>query len=282
MFKNILDLGKRRRRRKNNNIRRFRDHIPKEPVIVNDYSPPVTPIPDYKIIIIGTVLGINKQGEEVMYMSNDTYQKYFERLGQVHLVSCYSPVVHDCDLLVLPGGADINPLRYGQKPSYDVGAPNLAYEWFDKYMLPQYIANGTPIAGICRGFQDVAVEFGCELIQHKEMLPRSVKVGNYKQQHKIVGNRSKVVENLEFTERFAERFQSFSTGINSLHHQIVAPELSDDILPVAYSREYGNLELLTVRGRNIAAFAYHPEELVDKRLADYVINSLIKQEVAGW
>jgi len=72
----------------------------------------------------------------------------------------------DLDLLILPGGADVDPLRYNQKPYYYTQNPNIHYEYWDRFVLPTYIENRIPIFGICRGFQTLNVHYGGSLSQH--------------------------------------------------------------------------------------------------------------------
>jgi len=57
----------------------------------------------------------------------------------------------DLDLLVLPGGPDVDPMRYlDQDDDFSLwnGKPCVFKERFDKILLPQYIENRTPIFGI--------------------------------------------------------------------------------------------------------------------------------------
>lgn len=98
-----------------------------------------------KIIgIVGHSTGENTFGTRKSYM------EYFSQFGNVVILSPSDKVV-DLDLLVLPGGEDVDSSRYGQKPSFFNTAPNGYFEYFDKVMLPQYIEKNTPIFAICRG-----------------------------------------------------------------------------------------------------------------------------------
>lgn len=87
--------------------------------------------------------------EEVLL--NQAYVTYFRQFGEVILIDPANQNVQDVDLLVLPGGADVNPLNYNEFPHALTGKPNLAIEYFDKFILPKYIESNTPIFGICRG-----------------------------------------------------------------------------------------------------------------------------------
>jgi len=75
-------------------------------------------------------------------------------------------VVGAIDGLVLAGGADLNPARYGQAPDPHVTS------WYDDRdaselrVLAAADARGIPVLGICRGMQLMAVAAGGALVQH--------------------------------------------------------------------------------------------------------------------
>lgn len=70
------------------------------------------------------------------------------------------------DGLLIAGGADINPARYGQEPDPHV------VRWYDDRdawelaLLQAADAAGMPVLGICRGMQLMAVAAGGTLVQH--------------------------------------------------------------------------------------------------------------------
>lgn len=79
------------------------------------------------------------------------YIDFFSTFGEVILLTPWDNTVRDLDLLVLPGGPDVNPFRYlTEEDDLDlrVGSPCVVREFFDKKFLPQYIAKNTPIFGI--------------------------------------------------------------------------------------------------------------------------------------
>jgi len=70
------------------------------------------------------------------------------------------------DGLLIAGGADINPARYGQEPDPRVTA------WYDDrdaweiWLLAEADRERMPVLGICRGMQMMAVAAGGSLVQH--------------------------------------------------------------------------------------------------------------------
>jgi len=69
------------------------------------------------------------------------------------------------DGLLLPGGCDIDPSRYGKEKT----APGTVEKELDAIQfaaLEKFLAAGKPVFGICRGHQLLNVAFGGTLIQH--------------------------------------------------------------------------------------------------------------------
>lgn len=109
------------------------------------------------------------------------YIAFFKQFGNVTIIDPYPHGVfaenlykkdwtenylEDIDLLVLPGGPDINPMRYGLPKNPYIGDQAVSLDFFDEYFLPAYIAAGIPVFGICRGFQSLNVHFGGDLKFH--------------------------------------------------------------------------------------------------------------------
>ncbi|MBQ8953579.1 MAG: gamma-glutamyl-gamma-aminobutyrate hydrolase family protein [Clostridia bacterium] len=97
----------------------------------------------------------------------DRYANYFdalEALGAqgVKVTAGVDPA--DCDGLLLPGGADVDPARYNQPniAAYDVNPGLDALQWA---ALDSFFKAGKPILGICRGHQLLNAYMGGLLIQ---------------------------------------------------------------------------------------------------------------------
>jgi putative glutamine amidotransferase len=91
---------------------------------------------------------------------NRAYVGYFSNFGCTTIIDPFSPNVENIDLLVLPGGSDVSPARYGVPYYPTISLPNRAYEYFDEVMVPEYVKSKVPIFGICRGLQTLNVIFG--------------------------------------------------------------------------------------------------------------------------
>lgn len=93
---------------------------------------------------------------------NANYIDYFKLFGHPILIDPFFEDVEigQYDLIVLPGGADVNPERYGAMYDPTIGLPDRSLECFDKRLLPYLIEGGQPIFGICRGLQTLNVTLG--------------------------------------------------------------------------------------------------------------------------
>lgn len=200
------------------------------------------------------------------YGLNTKYVDFFTKLGfDVDLINPLSKKINDnIDLLVLPGGADVNPNRYGQKPEWYCGKPNIFFEEFDKEMLPLYVnrvytGELKSIFGICRGFQSLCVHFGAKMIQDFPFRSSSY------------NKRWEKVERIKVNHKVHK--------INSIHHQgLFARHLSDAIEPIAWSLEEKNLEVMKIKDINIAGVQYHPEELIEDDFTPNFIRNLVGVE----
>lgn len=102
---------------------------------------------------------------------------YFEavqRAGGIPVLLPPQPVVDGVvarlldglDGLIITGGADVDPARYGQLPAPETDRPQLERDAWEDALLTEAIERGLPFLGICRGMQLVNVNRGGTLHQH--------------------------------------------------------------------------------------------------------------------
>lgn len=181
-----------------------------------------------------------------------TYGNYFETLSAMGATG----VAVDADVdpsafdgLLLPGGWDVDPARYGRR--------NVACEGVDAALderqfraLEAFIRAGKPVLAICRGHQLVNVCFGGTLIQH---LPQSdVHSRGASDADKVHGTHAEPGSVL--CALYGDTF-----AVNSSHHQAVDKpgeglriiQRSDD--GVVEGMAHGRLPILCVQ--------WHPERM---------------------
>jgi putative glutamine amidotransferase len=214
-----------------------------------------------KIGVVGWKVGDNSFGVTL------PYAEYLSRLGELVIIHPNQEVIQDLDLLVLPGGADVDPGRYGQIPSLYTGNPNVLLEFFDRVRLPEYIKLGTNILGICRGMQSLAVHFGASLIQEIGAHEYSTK-SRSELVHKVF------IEDKEFPTDYLTKGKYIET--NSLHHQAVDEStILETPIVVTGRTEDKTVEAIKIIGHNIVGVQWHPEEIYDD-YTEFYLNKFLK------
>lgn len=194
------------------------------------------------------------------------YMQYFSQFGYVRMISTIDNlenIVHEIDVLVLPGGPDVLSSRYNMAPGVMDGRVNQHYEYLDSILIPQFVEAKKPIIGICRGLQTLNVHFGGSLQQHIG--------GHHQGENRVKTDQTLYLANGEQIE------------VNSLHHQCI-DELGEDLEILGYTlayvpdatryevplslgknknhtkNYYGIPEVIKHKFLPIIAFQYHPEE----------------------
>ena len=85
-------------------------------------------------------------------------------------------VLDGLDGLIITGGKDVDPARYGQEPHAETDEPRRDRDAWEDALLTAAIDRGIPFLGICRGVQMLNVALGGTLLQH---LPDVVGTNRY-------------------------------------------------------------------------------------------------------
>lgn len=163
------------------------------------------------------------------------------------------------DGLVLAGGADVDPRRYGARPHPATGAPREDRDAFEIALVHGALERGMPLLGICRGAQILNVALGGTLHQH---LPDIVGSARYQPGPAVFG--SETVE-VEAGSRLAGAVGARLT-VPVYHHQAI-DRLGEGLTVCARSRD-GVVEAVELPGGAfVLAVQWHPEEdASDRRL----------------
>ncbi|RPK68191.1 putative glutamine amidotransferase [Streptomyces sp. ADI96-02] len=70
------------------------------------------------------------------------------------------------DGVVIAGGADVEPVRYGAAPDPRTGPPARGRDSWELALIEAAVEQNVPLLGICRGMQLLNVAFGGTLHQH--------------------------------------------------------------------------------------------------------------------
>ena len=99
-------------------------------------------------------------------------ESYWQRLREASLqpMDYNQPgqTLQGCAGLVLSGGIDVDPARYGARRHPRTEAPDPARDAFELGLLDEALTRDLPVLAICRGHQLLNVSFGGGLLQHIE------------------------------------------------------------------------------------------------------------------
>jgi len=157
--------------------------------------------------------------------------------------------------LVLSGGTDLNPGRYGEAPHPGNEPPDDARDELETALLSEALAGGLPVLAICRGMQLFNVAHGGTLIQDlANSAAHSVRGSDPgSPAHQIL---------VEPNTQLAAILGPGAHGVNSRHHQAVG-RLGAGLRVTARSTPDGVVEALERADRRFAlAVQWHPEDQV--------------------
>jgi putative glutamine amidotransferase len=166
-------------------------------------------------------------------------------------------VVSRLDGLMLAGGADVEPQRYAAQPHPSVQQARPDRDAFELALAEVTRRWDTPVLGICRGMQVMAVAAGGALVQH---LPDLVGHDEHSPAPGVYGSHS--VRTVDGTTVSAVLGQQ--VDIPSYHHQSVSSH--PGYLSAAWAED-GTLEAMEhPESRFRLAVQWHPEAGEDDRL----------------
>ncbi|WP_326835009.1 gamma-glutamyl-gamma-aminobutyrate hydrolase family protein [Amycolatopsis rhabdoformis] len=169
-------------------------------------------------------------------------------------------VVSRLDGLIVTGGQDVHPARWGGRapldtttdPRWQPNAPDAARDDYEVALLEAALGSGIPILGVCRGHQLLNVVLGGTLIEH---LDAGAILHDSARAAPSAGDLSHLVEFLPGS--LAHRVHGRSRITNSWHHQAVAG-LGGGVVASGHTAD-GVVEAIEVAGRPVLGVQWHPE-----------------------
>ncbi|VEF46596.1 glutamine amidotransferase [Bacillus freudenreichii] len=207
--------------------------------------------------------------ERVLYSAENTLS-YFQKAGfHACMISPHEDqsIIDRLDMIVIPGGPDVNPNLYEQVPHPETFfEKDGARDHFEKGIIELAIEKGKPIFAICRGLQLVNVVLGGTLHQHLPDWSTEVP-------HRSIEGPAAYVHKVR-TAGWLKETVGEELSVNSWHHQgidVLAPALT----PLAWSPE-GLIEAFEAKPDVAPIFGvqWHPEILQDKKSIDLLAVSL--------
>ena len=184
------------------------------------------------------------------------------------------------NFLLLTGGGDIDPKRYGEIPNALTGQDGMTLDETrdesELYLIREFIKAGKPVFGICRGAQLINVALGGTLIQNVQNtgvthLTLDADGSWYKRVHSVEFMKGSLLESLTAmapTENYM---------VNSVHHQAI-DQLGDGLVVAAKAPD-GVIEAIEssdMLKQFILGVQWHPEQLQDDYLSELMIKAFLQ------
>ncbi|MEV5954242.1 gamma-glutamyl-gamma-aminobutyrate hydrolase family protein [Streptomyces sp. NPDC051987] len=164
------------------------------------------------------------------------------------------------DGLVIAGGPDVEPVRYGAERDPRTGPPARARDAWELALVDAALAAGLPLLGICRGMQLLNVALGGTLVQH---IDGHAQVPGVFGRHEV-----KPVPGTRYAETVPEE-----TSVPTFHHQAV-DRLGAGLLASAHASD-GTIEAVELPAERgwVLGVQWHPEMGEDLRVMASLITA---------
>ncbi|MFH9989675.1 gamma-glutamyl-gamma-aminobutyrate hydrolase family protein [Streptomyces luteogriseus] len=163
------------------------------------------------------------------------------------------------DGLVIAGGPDVDPVRYGAEREPRTGPPAPERDAWELALIEAALAARVPLLGICRGMQLLNVALGGTLVQHIDGHAEVVGV--------FGGHAVKPVPGSLYAGVVPEE-----TFVPTYHHQAV-DRLGEGLVPSAYAAD-GTVEAVELPSADwVLGVQWHPEMGEDVRVMRALVEA---------
>ena len=204
-----------------------------------------------------------------VYCNNRTYVHAVERAGGVPVLiplyedlSLLDTLLPRLDGLLLSGGADIEPARYGEDPHPLADKPDKILDEIELFLADWAVQEDVPTLGVCRGMQILNVALGGTLYQDIEDTRPGSQPHSWRQHPRdFMAHTVEVLAGSRMEAVLGTR----TLKVNSLHHQAVNKPGRGVV--ISGRAEDGIAELLELPDKRfVLAVQYHPEEIYMKEV----------------
>ncbi|MCK0177371.1 MULTISPECIES: gamma-glutamyl-gamma-aminobutyrate hydrolase family protein [Mycobacteriaceae] len=168
-------------------------------------------------------------------------------------------ILDGLDGLILTGGKDVDPCRYGQQPHPTTDEPDRVRDAWEFALLEEALRRRLPVLGICRGAQVLNVALGGTLHQH---LPDVIGHTHHQRGNAVFGTSSVRTEPGSLLASLIGQ----ESDAQCYHHQAI-DRLGDGLVVTARDGD-GVIEAVEFDQRDhpgswVLGVQWHPEERLD-------------------
>ena len=219
------------------------------------------------------VIGISDTCKLPRGFERNNYVDALAKAGHIPVIvgMCKDPkrlakLVERLDVLIMTGGADVHPSRYGEDNLYCT-LVEIGRDDFDFMLMDAAVKRRLPILGVCRGHQLLNIYFGGSLYQdvYKQCgcRAKSHASGKWSTMHtNPVGHFLKI----DPSSRLAAIVGSSPLAVNSFHHQAVK-RMAPGFKAVAWSED-GIVEAMEGIDYPAVGLQFHAEAAIAHRSCD--------------
>ena len=214
---------------------------------------------------VAVTASIRLDGDTSRVRLTAAYVTALESAGLIPLIvpplsraSAAAVILDSVSGLVLTGGEDVDPARYGEKRHEKIRSINAARDATEIALIEEAKARGKPILAICRGIQILNVALGGTLVQD---IPSQLDTKIAHDEDSPRNSRSHDIS-IEPGSLIAKAVGTEHCTVNSFHHQSVK-RVADGMRVTARSPD-GVIEgLESADDWWVIAVQWHPEEMTD-------------------
>ena len=215
---------------------------------------------------VAVTASIRPDGDTSRVRLTAAYVTALENAGLIPLIvpplanaDAASAILDSVAGLVLTGGEDVDPARYGEKRHEKVRSVNPARDATEAALIKEAKERGTPVLAICRGIQILNVALGGTLVQDipsqcETKIAHDEESARDSRTHEISVEPGSLIATAVGTEHLT---------VNSFHHQSVK-RVADGMRVTARSPD-GIIEGIESTDEDwwVMAVQWHPEEMTD-------------------
>lgn len=216
-------------------------------------------------------------GQDGVYLAGD-YIYALERAGAVPILipqcsefDTMKPLLDRLDGILVSGGHDVGPERYGAFPKEYCGVVSHRRDAQDLAVTEYMLNRDKPLLGICRGAQILNVAMGGTVYQDLE------KEGGFENHfggEKYPRNAGWHKVSLAQDSALYRIFEAEEIMVNSFHHQAVR-DVGQGVKIAAVSSD-GVSEAIEVKNRKFAiGVQWHPEMMFDSRQQQRLFQAFV-------
>jgi putative glutamine amidotransferase len=184
---------------------------------------------------------------------------YLEALRQAGVDTVFGESLDSVSGLMLTGGTDVNPARYGEQARPETEDPDDERDQREAALIAEALERDLPILAICRGMQILNVQHGGSLIQHLESIQR------HRQRPKDKSLNAHSIEIVPGTQLARIAAPKLIPEVNSRHHQSVS-RVGEGLVVSARDPRDGVIEAIERPDRRfVIGVQWHPENQVNEK-----------------